>query len=169
MKTEKEFSEYFIDSCPHESIFSDLVRHTSKNYWIDLTTHLHGYFSNEDRLLITKKAGNIFSQKIKTATPDQAWELVIRNFVENNYWNFKTINKKPPLKQTEEQKIFWTLFKYIWALVQSMIILKTAVYYFGIEGSNHPDQKSPLMVWLFFSLSASSLIFFAYRNRNDQD
>ncbi len=166
MKTEKEFSDYFVDSCSHEPVHRDLVISISKTYWMDLTTHLSGYFSNEDRLEITKIAALKLSENLNSNTP---WAQVIRNFTQTNQWGFKTISKKPLVKQTEEQKIFWQLFKYAWALFQSMIVLKIAVYYFGLESAERPDEISVVWVWLFFGVSAGSLAFFAYRNRNDND
>ncbi len=166
MKTEKEFSDYFVDSCSHEPNQHELVVSISKTYWMDLTTHLTGYFSNEDRLEITKIAALKLSENLTSNTP---WAHVIRNFTQTNQWGFKTISKKPIIKQTEEQKIFWQLFKYAWALFQSMIVLKIAVYYFGLESAERPDEISVVWVWLFFGVSAGSLAFFAYRNRNDKD
>lgn len=169
MKTEKEFSDFFVDSCQHEPIYSDLVKSVSNTYWLDLTTHLSGYFSNEDRLAITQKAAETFSLNLKNQPPETAWREVIRNFIQNNQWGYITSNKKPVVKQTEEQKIFWTLFKYTWAFFQSMVILKIAVYYFGLESAERPDEISVVWVWLFFALSTGSLFFFAYRNRQDKD
>ncbi|MBC7741976.1 MAG: hypothetical protein H7061_07260 [Bdellovibrionaceae bacterium] len=169
MKTEKEFSEFFVSHCAHESKQADFIVTISKTYWKDLTSHILGYFNYEERLAITEKAAQQLSLRCKNAVPTEAWPEVIRDFVNEQSWGFATTTKKPPYKETEQQKIFWTLFKFIWAFFQSMIILKTAVYYFGLEGGNHPDQTSGAWVWLFFSLSASSLIFFAYRNRHYQD
>lgn len=165
VKTEKEFSDFFIESCQN----TDDIAEIAKTYWSDLTTHLSTYFSNEDRLKITQKAAEMLSENLKTKTPAEAWPLVIRHFVENNYWGFQQISKKPKTKKTEEQLTFWKIFKYAWAFFQSMIILKIAVYYFGLESAQNPEQTSVLWVWFFFSVSVGSLAFFAYRNRNDQD
>ena len=169
MKTEKEFSDFFIKSCQYEIKFKDFVHVIAKNYWSDLTTHLNAYFTNEDRLKITQMAAELLSEQLKINSPDQAWINVIRHFVQNNYWGFQTISQKPKIKQTEEQQIFWKIFKYTWAFFQSMIVLKIAVYYFGLESARDPEQTSVFWVWLFFSISVGSLAFFAYRNRHDKD
>ena len=169
MKTEKEFSDFFIESCQHDIKFNEYVEAIAKNHWVDLTAHLNTYFSNENRLQITKNAAELLSENLKNTVLVQAWPQVIRDFVQNNYWGFQNITKKPKIKQTEEQQIFWKVFKYIWAFVQSMFILKVAVYYFGLESAENPNQTSVIWVWLFFSISAGSLIYFAYRNRNDKD
>ncbi len=168
MKTEKEFSDYFTQSCPHDLKDHELVLQISKSYWKDLTSHLVGYFEYEARLDITQKAGHLLSQNLMALPKEEAWAQVIRNFSQNAGWSHRTISKKPKAKKTEEQLIFWKLFKYVWVFFQSMIILKTAVYFFGLESAQYPDQVSVHWVWFFFSISASSLIFFAYRNFGDK-
>lgn len=178
MKTEKEFSDFFVESCQHEAQFDDYVNDVAKNYWSDLTTHLNTYFTNEDRLKITQKAAELLSENLKKVPLDEisskearteAWASAIRNFVQNNYWGFQSTTRKPKIKQTEEQQIFWKIFKYTWAFFQSMIVLKIAVYYFGLESASNPEETSVLWVWFFFSISVGSLAFFAYRNRHDKD
>jgi hypothetical protein len=169
VKTEKEFSIYFIDSCQQNTLFKNEITRLSITYWKDLTGHLHGYFSNEDRLLVTEKAAKMLAEQLLLQNFNTAWVNVIKNFTQNNNWGFTLTHKKPKLKKTEEQKIFSKLFKYVWAFFQSMIVLKIAVYYFGLESADRPDEISVVWVWLFFSISAGSLFFFAYRNRNDTD
>lgn len=169
MKSKKEFSDIFVQVCQHEKQHNDFVAAIAKNYWSDLTTHLSTYFRNEDRLKITRKAAELLSENLKKAPAEQAWTLVIRDFLEKNYWGFQQIIKKPKEKLTQEQEIFWKIFKYAWAFFQSMIVLKIAVYYFGLESAQNPAQTSVLWVWFFFSISVSSLVFFAYQNRNDRD
>lgn len=169
MKTEKEFSDFFIASCqsqltPEQQAF---FVEKSKTYWLDLTSHLSTYFSNEDRLAITAKAAQFLDQNLQTEPLENAWVQVLRDFNTQKYWGYKTTTQKPKPVKTEEQKIFWQLFKYVWALFQSMIVLKIAVYYFGLGSAEHPDQISVFWVWLFFLISAGSLALFAYRNRHD--
>lgn len=173
VKTEKEFSEYFVQVYQRNLEISDTspqeIKNLSENYWSDLTSHLSFYFSNEVRLQITEKSATLLAKNRISSEFTQAWKMVLLDFNNNNYWNFQTVTKKPKVTQTEEQKIFWKLFKYGWAFFQSMIILKIAVYYFGLESADHPDQVSSIWVWVFFSLSVSSLVFFAYRNRHDKN
>lgn len=167
VKTEKEFSELFVESCQCPAKQKDFVIALGAHYWLDLTGHLNRYFSNEDREAISILAAQKLSENFSTATPEEAWTAVVRDFTQNSYWQFSSVANKPAVKKTEEQKIFWQLFKYAWAFFQSMVILKIAVYYFGLESAENPDQVSKLWVWFFFALSAGSLGFFAYRNRND--
>lgn len=182
MKTEKEFSDFFVESCQHgnpqknqqEDKYKGYISEIAKNYWLDLTTHLNTYFSNEDRLAITEKAALMLSEKLKNqpqqeALPQEAWPDVIRDFLQNNYWGFKKTGKKPEKKKTEEQRIFWKFFKYAWAFVQSTFLIKTAVYFFGVESAWRPNEISIWWMWLFFAMSTVSLFYFAYRNRHDKD
>lgn len=169
MKTEKEYSDFFVESCQHEEKFRAYVSGIAKSYWSDLTTHLNAYFTNEDRLKITQKSAELLAENVKKLNLDQAWPSVIRNFVQNNYWGYHLTSQKPKIKQTEEQKIFWKIFSYTWAFFQSMIVLKIAVYYYGLESARDPEQTSVLWVWLFFSISVGSLAFFAYRHRHEKD
>ncbi|MBC7421397.1 MAG: hypothetical protein H7328_11775 [Bdellovibrio sp.] len=169
MKTEKEFSDYFTSHCSHNAADEDYVVQISKTYWSDLTTHLQGYFEYDRRLAITQKAAHLLGQSLAIHPRQTVWANVIRDFVENNSWGHPMVMKKPKAKRTEEQKIFWQLFKYIWAFFQSMIIIKTAVYFFGLESTQHPDRVSGVWVWFFFSLSTTSLLFFAFRNYGDKD
>ncbi len=173
MKTEKEFSEYFLQVYQQNLDINETsqqeAKDLSENYWSDLTSHLSFYFSTEDRLKITEKSATLLAKNRTSHDFTHSWKLVLLEFNNSNYWNFQTISKKPKATQTEEQKIFWKLFRYGWAFFQSMIILKIAVYYFGLESAEHPDQVSSVWVWVFFSLSVSSLVFFAYRNRNDKN
>lgn len=167
MKTEDEYRQTFLENCNLQPSEVDII---AKNYWIDLTAHLTSYFSHESREIITVTAAKKLAEKVRAGTPvDEAWKNVIRDFISNSYWNQPLQNRKPEVKKTEEQKIFWKLFKYVWAFFQAVIVIKIAVYYFGIEGAAHPDQTSPAWVWLFFGISVISLSAFAYRNRNDEN
>ncbi len=172
MKTEKEFSDYFFNHYIHQinsdqESFKAEVENLALSYWSDLTTHITGYFSFEDRLAITELAAQKLVHELKNKTFIEAWKQVIRDFVHNQQWGYLPTSVKPKKIQTEEQKIFWKLFKYAWAFFQSMVILKIAVYYFGLESADHPNETSVFWVWFFFGLSAFSLAFFAYRNRHD--
>ena len=173
MKTENEFSEYFLsESQLHFPVHSEddvYLKKLSGFYWADLTSHLSFYFSPADRLLITKKAAQLLAEGERKHGLDEAWKNVLRNFNQNNFWDFERITEKPKKIQTEEQKIFWKLFRYTWAFFQAMVILKIAVYYFGLESADHPDQTNVAWVGFFFGLSFLSLVFFAYRNRNDKN
>lgn len=167
MKTEKEFSEIFKSFCTCSEIHQPYTTEVSAHYWTDLTSHLNRYFSNEDRVLITEKAAQELSFNLKSQLPGDAWKDVIRSFIAGNHWNFSTVEKKPEIKKTEEQKIFWKFFNYAWMLFLAMIIFKFAILYMGMQSAENPNQVSPFWVVLICALSVGSLAYFAYRNRND--
>ncbi|MGZ6485994.1 MAG: hypothetical protein ACXWQQ_05645 [Pseudobdellovibrio sp.] len=140
----------------------------AKNYWTDLTSHLSGYFSHADREKMTELAAQKLAARLnKGENPLAAWPEIIRDFVAHQNWGFKTTRIKPVKKLTEDQKNSKTLFKYIWAFVQSMIVLKIAVTFFGLKSADNPNEYNPIWVWIFFGISVGSLGFFAYRNRSD--
>ncbi len=173
MKTEQEYANLFLENCIF-NFTSDEAKNElaeiSKNYWSDLTSHLSQYFSHEDREKITVQAAQLLQAKLQSSEPlSTAWNNVVRDFLSNQQWGYKTSREKPVKKLTEDQKISKKLFKYVWAFFQSMIILKIAVYYFGLESADNPQDVSVVWVWFFFALSAGSLAFFAYRNRGDLD
>lgn len=168
MKTEKDFEDLFYNSCQHNSENAEWIRDLSKKYWIDLTSHLNGYFADESKVNITSKAAYQLSQKLINTTRDAAWVQVIEDF-NQNYWNYPLLEKKPKQTKTEQQKISRKLFKYVWAFFQSMIILKIAVYYFGLKSAENPNEISPAWVAFFFAVSVGSLVYFAVRNRKDLD
>ena len=167
MKTEKEFSEFFVDSCL-ASREHDFVNELSAHYWSDLTTHLSRYFSNDDRLKITKRAAQELSEHLQTQSPEEAWKSVIRSFVTHSCWGFASQKKKPEAKKTEEQLIFWKFFKYAWVLFQAMILVKIAILFFGLRSAENPSQVSSIWIWVICLFSLASLGLFAYRNRNDK-
>lgn len=162
MKIEADLQSFFLRQFP---VVTPELRNLSEHFWIDLTSHVEGYFDETQQKAITKMACN----RIKTSyiPLNQNWRLIVLDFIQNANWGFKPLRKKPKKPLTEEQKNSRQLFRYGWAFFQSMIILKIAVYYFGLESAENPDRTNPMWVWFFFGLSAGSLIFFAYRNRHD--
>lgn len=92
----------------------------------------------------------------------QSWALVVRDF-HTSFWDECRLQKKEKKKQTEEQKIFWELFSYIWMLLQAALVTKTAVFYFGIKSTEDRGTEGKVYVVLAILFSFASLMFFAYR------
>lgn len=97
-----------------------------------------------------------------------AWSDVVRDF-HRNYWNERRLLKKEVKPKTEEQKIFWELFSYIWMLLQAALVTKTAVFYFGIRSTEDDSMEGKIYVILAILVSFGSLFFFAYRKSKKQD
>jgi hypothetical protein len=169
VKTEKEFSEIFVNACLCGEDNRLFVTELSSQYWTDMTSHLNRYFSNEDRLFITKKAGRDLSARLKRESPEDAWKNTIRDFTESGYWGYVSQSHKPAVQKTEDQKIFWKFFKYTWALFQAMILVKIAILFFGLKAAENPETTNQIWVWIACAFSLASLGYFAWRNRADND
>lgn len=167
MKTEKEFSEIFVASCNCDQGQRDFLAELSTHYWIDLTSHLNRFFSNDDRVQITEKAAKELALQLGMHASQDAWKNVIRSFLKQDNWGFSTIDKKPQPKETEEQKIFWKFFKYVSVLFAGMVLLKFVILFLGMQAAENPNQVSSQWVYVICVLAAGLLALFVYRNRND--
>ena len=95
--------------------------------------------------------------------PVDYWTEVVRDF-HSDYWGEVRLPKKEKKPQTEEQKIFWELFSYIWVLIQAALIMKTVVFYLGIKSAQDEGvADGKWYVFLAIAFSFLSLSFFAYR------
>jgi polyferredoxin len=107
----------------------------------------------------------------KVESPEEfqtAWNEVVRDF-HKNQWGQQRLLKKEKKPKTEEQKIFWELFSYIWILVQAMLIVKTVVFYLGIKSANEDTAEGKIYVISAILFSFTSLIFFAYRKSKKEN
>lgn len=93
---------------------------------------------------------------------EAAWVEVVRDF-HQNYWGESRLLKKEKKPETEEKRIFWELFAYIWALLQATLVTKTAIFYFGIKSAQDESSEGKIYVTLAILFSFVSLIWFAFR------
>lgn len=140
------------------------------NFAQDFSTSGRGYFSFDDTALIAEQAFALAQEKLGHAHPpisEQAlktcWNDVVTDFHRKKFWGFLPQAKKPIAALTEEQKTQREMWPYIWVLIQSGIILKTVVYYFGLRSSEDPTPENRVYLILALCTSASTLIFFAWR------
>lgn len=103
-----------------------------------------------------------YVQGLKTEDYVRAWREVVRDF-HKTYWGEKRLLKKERKPKTEEQKIFWELFSYIWIMLQATLVVKTAVFYFGIKSAEEDTAEGKIYVTLAILFSFVSLFVFAYR------
>lgn len=144
---------------------------SQKNFKQDFSTS-RGFFTEADEQSLREMAlEKLDEQLAHTSSPHKnadevrkAWNAVVTDFHRNNYWNFVPTLAKRPKVLTEEQKTFREMFPYVWAVIQSGIVLKTAVYYFGIRSSTDPSTENHIFLYLALATSAGTLIFFAWRN-----
>ncbi len=143
---------------------------TQTNFKQDFSTN-RGFFTEADEKSLREMALEKLDQELLklSTTPvtagelRQAWNMVVADFHRNNYWNFEPTTEKRPKVLTEEQKTFREMFPYVWAVIQSGIILKTAVYYFGIRSSTDPSTENHIFLYLALATSAGTLIYFAWK------
>ncbi|QLY26825.1 hypothetical protein [Bdellovibrio sp. KM01] len=148
---------------------------TQTQFKQDFTTN-RGFFTEADETALRAMALEKLDQELaKTGTAEinstelrRAWNTVVTDFHHNNYWNFEPTFEKRPKVLTQEQKTFREMFPYVWAVIQSGIILKTAVYYFGIRSSSDPSTENHIFLYLALATSAGTLIYFAWKNSRNQ-
>lgn len=139
------------------------------NFKYDFQTS-RGFFTEEDEKTLREMALQKLDEELVKLGPKhvtaaelrQSWNSVVSDFHRNRYWNFHPTFEKRPQVMTEEKRIFWEMFPYVWAVIQSAIVLKTAVYYFGIRSSNDPTAENHLGLYLALATSAGTLIYFAW-------
>ncbi len=90
------------------------------------------------------------------------WTEIVRDF-HQNYWGEKRLPKAEKKVLTDEQKISRELFSYILLLLQTTLVTKTLVLYFGLHSSD--STESSLTFWLILTacFSLSSMSYFIYR------
>ncbi|WP_413294369.1 hypothetical protein ACLSU7_04515 [Bdellovibrio sp. HCB185ZH] len=144
---------------------------TQSQFKQDFTTN-RGFFTEADETALRALALEKLDQELlKSGSAEvtaselrSAWNTVVADFHRNNYWDFQPTLEKRPKVLTQEQKTFREMFPYVWAVIQSGIILKTAVYYFGIRSSNDPSTENHIFLYLALATSAGTLIYFAFRH-----
>jgi hypothetical protein len=142
-----------------------------KNLKQDFSTS-RGFFTEADEASLREMAlGKLDEELAKTSSVHKTaaevrkgWNAIVTDFHRNNYWNFEPTFEKRPKVLTQDQKTFREMFPYVWAVIQSGIVLKTAVYYFGIRSSTDPSTENHIFLYLALATSAGTLIFFAWRN-----
>jgi hypothetical protein len=120
-----------------------------KNLKQDFSTS-RGFFTEADEASLREMAlGKLDEELAKTSSVHKTaaevrkgWNAIVTDFHRNNYWNFEPT----------------------FAVIQSGIVLKTAVYYFGIRSSTDPSTENHIFLYLALATSAGTLIFFAWRN-----
>lgn len=149
---------------------SAYLREIEKNLKSDLAAPANLYYSHEIFEQLSLTALNKLKQRLKLqtgtielATLRQAWHETVTDYYNSNSWGFKPQTVKPPKILTEDDKVRKELWPYIWVVIQSMIILKTIVYYFGIRSSDDPTPLNKALLGLALGTSAFTLIFFAWR------
>jgi len=166
LQKENQRDEFFTDSKQIKIEISEIDAKSTS----DLKPS-QGYFSTEDENKIQEMAAQRTLEEYQKSSRSllKIWNEQIVHFHQNRYWGYSTQSQKPKKELTQEQKINREVFSYIWAFIQSMIILKFAVYYFGLEFAERHDPVNLFFLILAILSSFASLAFFAYRkSRRDK-
>lgn len=146
------------------------LKELEKNLKSDLAApsglfYSHETFADLSKTAFTKLHTRLSTQPapIELDTLRAQWQEVVTDYYRSGCWGFQTQSQKPPKILTEDDLVRKELWPYIWVVIQSMIILKTIVYYFGIESSNDPTPLNKALLGLAIGTSAFTLIFFAWR------
>jgi hypothetical protein len=95
----------------------------------DLFSISSGDFSVEDREEISRQA-------LVRLDAGQAWSLIVTDFHRNGYWSFKLLKKHHPRSKkplTEEQVQTRDVRRFFWTALQSLVIMKGFILYFGLN------------------------------------
>jgi len=139
----------------------------------------HGrHYASEVQDQITIEAARRFRQLVMNemnstltdARLSELWRSIVTDFHRNANWGHKPeLKSKPRSPLTHEQKISNELFPYVWALVQAVVVMKAAVYYFGMQSSNEPSFQNDIFFALALIISFGSLFIFAWRKSEPTD
>lgn len=131
-------------------------------------TPTEGFFSNENKELIARKAAGRLGQVVAARGAGVAagelqsdWQKIVVDFHHTHYWGLPTQKQKPPKVLTEDQKRTRALFPYIWIAFQALIFMKIVISYFGLESAD--SDETPWGLYLAFAFSFFSLVYFAWR------
>lgn len=140
---------------------ADLERNISQDLW----KSAGGTWSESSENIFRQKAMEKLATSVHGSDREglqKAWNEIVRDF-HQNFWGEKRLLKKEKKPKTEEQKIFWELFSYIWMMLQATLVVKTAVFYFGIKSAAEDSAEGKIYVTLAILFSFVSLFLFAYR------
>lgn len=151
---------------------ADFLKDLESNISQDLWQSAGGAWSESSENIFRATAMEKLAKSVQGSTRENyqtAWNGVVRDF-HQIYWGEKRLLKKEKKPKTEEQKIFWELFSYIWMMLQATLVVKTAVFYFGIKSANEDSTEGKIYVTLAILFSFVSLFIFAYRkSKKDKD
>lgn len=93
----------------------------------------------------------------------KAWAEVVIDYHRNNNWNFPVEAKKPKAPLTLEQKSAREVGAYVWLMIQTAFLLKTAVYYFGMHSASEPSTTNTVMLIVALFTTVATMFYFAWR------
>lgn len=155
---------------PFDDEARSYLKEIIRNLPADLAPDGGGHYSKSTFHKLIKDAGdrlaNLLSDcrtPVTYADLRDAWHVVMVDYHRQGNWGYPTQIEKPQKELTEDQKTARELWPYIWVLIQSSLLLKTVIMYFGIHASSEPTTQNTLFLAAALLTSAGTLIFFAWR------
>lgn len=146
------------------------IQEIAQNHLLDLTSISRGYFSFDSQFKITEKAAIGLAERLAAEGSDldtvrlqSLWVAIVRDFHSQGYWGIETVREKPK-KEKVVDPVHRELFPYIWAFVQSAIIMKVVVYFFGIRYTRDQSNENWWYITLALLTAGGSLVWFAFRH-----
>lgn len=142
----------------------------------DLFTLSSGAFSIDDQEKIRIEADSRWKARMDAGLEaEQAWREVVVSFHRGSYWGYRRLSKQniaTKVRPTEEQVRNQTVRRFFWTAIQSLVIMKGVIMYFGLNyamereafygGANTSFYGWGLAVSV--SISFGGLIWFAIKN-----
>lgn len=151
------------------------LKEITQNLPQDLSPDRTGYYTDETiNQLFAEAARRLHedlatkSQPVDFHTLRSSWASVLTDYHRNNNWNYPLVDRKPPRPLTEDQKNTREVAIYIWIAIQTVLVLKTAVFYFGMHSASQPsDTNSVMLVVTIVSLLATLVYFIWSRSKKE--
>lgn len=162
----EEFSQHHSLSSEGNLFLEDLEKTIADDLWKSAGGNWSGASVESFRYLAMEKLAAQL-QGDDLAAFQKAWLEVVRDFHRNN-WGEQRLVKSEKKPKTEEDRIFWELFFYIWVLLQTTFITKTVIFYFGITSAQEDSSEGKIYVVLAILFTFLSLTSFAFRKSRNK-
>lgn len=141
----------------------------------DLAPDRPGYYTDETLQSLSAEAARRLRQDLETQphpvdfpTLRASWAGVLTDYHRNNNWNYPLIDKKPSRPLTAEQKSAREVAIYVWIAIQTVLVLKTAVFYFGMHSASQPSETNNVMLVVTIVSLLATLVYFIWsRSKNE--
>ncbi len=142
---------------------------------LDLSPDHPGFYSDETtRCLYSEAAHRLKVELAKQPQPvdfqtlRNTWAQVVIDYHRNNNWNYPVEAKKPKRPLTEEQRNAREVALYIFIAIQTVLVLKTAVFYFGMHSASQPSETNNTMLVVTIISLLVTLAYFIW-NRSQKE
>lgn len=142
----------------------------------DMFTISAGAFSLEDRARIRQTADTKWKGLMQAGLePEQAWREVVIDFHRNAHWGYPLLSKhdKATRAQPSEEVVrAKTVRRFFWTALQSLVIMKGIIMYFGLNyaierEATYGGADKNFYGWglaISVAISFGGLIWFAIKN-----